>query len=340
MALLDELKLICDRLAPLGWQDLLGKVTHDALDIKQTSAAKLKAALLKPITDIDRRHPGFEDFDPAGRQAITLGKPSQSLLYHALASPCVTRDGHSAVLRGFPTLAELEVVENAVFGLEPPRLASLVQASGGKLMVAVFAHEYRQASDAVERAHADIAFSRTGMARIGTARPKYLPDVRGFWPEDENNPNNFRVIPVRFSAWLAAPVRGDKARVMHLDKKRQDDDARRFLIPVHKLFDGPECLEGLDLTLDATARFYNLKLFKVQKRLTPRAKVPEEYPYVITAGLADVVERGDFGRLAVVPTVQQALVVPAVAHGKFVTFAMPKGKADNFATFSEDAEEI
>ena len=82
MTLINELKAVCDRLAPLGWRDLLKKVTHDSLDIEQATEAKLKAALLKPISDIDRTRPGFEDFDGAGRQGITPGKPSQSLLYH------------------------------------------------------------------------------------------------------------------------------------------------------------------------------------------------------------------------------------------------------------------
>src|SRR5205823_1009625 len=155
------------------------------------------------------------------------------------------------------------------FGLQPPSLASLVSAAGGPLAVAVFATEYRPAADTADNACADLAFSRTGISRIGTARPKYIPDVRGFWPEDENNPNGFRVIPARFSAWLAAPVAGDRARVMRLARADSDEMSGRFWVPVHKLFDGPECLAGLDLSLAATARFFNMKLYKVHKFLAP-----------------------------------------------------------------------
>ncbi len=179
MALIDELKVICDRLAPLGWRDLLKKVTHNSLDIKQTSAAKLKAALTKPIANVDRTLPGFEDFDGNGRQGITPGKPSQSLLYHALASPCVTRDAASAPLVELcDTEQSWRRVENAVFGLEPPTLA----ASGAGRREASSPSSYLRSNtdpavDVPDRAHADLAFSRTGIARVGTARPKYLPDV-------------------------------------------------------------------------------------------------------------------------------------------------------------------
>ena len=184
MTLINELKAVCDRLAPLGWRDLLKKVTHNSLDIEQATEAKLKAALLKtPISDIDRTRPGFEDFDGAGRQGITQGKPySKSALSRARQPLRYARRGR-APLKGFPTPRELETVENAVFGLQPPTLASLVQAAGGKLSVVVFALEYRPAVDVPDRAHADLVFSRTGISRVGTARPKYLPDVRGFWPK-------------------------------------------------------------------------------------------------------------------------------------------------------------
>ena len=60
--------------------------------------------------------------------------------------------------------------------------------------------------------------------------------------------------------------------------KLADDAPRKFWVPVHKLFDGPECLDGLDLVLDPTARFFNIKLFKARKYLTPKAAVPESIP--------------------------------------------------------------
>ncbi len=45
MPLIDQVKTICDRLAPLGWRDLLPAVTSNSIDIVQPTSAKLKNAL-------------------------------------------------------------------------------------------------------------------------------------------------------------------------------------------------------------------------------------------------------------------------------------------------------
>lgn len=205
MALIDEVKAACDRLAPLGWRDLLLAATGGALDVAQATPAALKGVLGRPLAAIDRRLPGFDDFHPDGTRGIVPGRPAESLLYHAFASPRVARGKGGALLGGFPTLTEIEAVENLVFGIDPPTLASVVAASGAeRLAVAVYATEYRPATDCADGVSADLTFSRTGIARVGTARPKYRPDMRGCWPEDEDNPHAFRVVPVRFTAWLAA----------------------------------------------------------------------------------------------------------------------------------------
>src|SRR5215470_6806475 len=137
MAPIDDVKRICDRLAPLGWRSLLRAVTANGLDIKQPTAAKLEQELVKELGTIDRLQPGFEDFSADGRRAITAAQPAQSLLYHALASPLVTRDEHGQILHGFATPIELDVLENFIFGLAPVSLAKLVGDSGGRNRVAV-----------------------------------------------------------------------------------------------------------------------------------------------------------------------------------------------------------
>ena len=102
---------------------------------------------------------------------------------------------------------------------------------------------------------------------------------------------------------------------------------------MHKLFDGKECIDGLDLSLEASARFFNLKLARVfkslqqksGKRKTPKRKSPEGYPYVIKDGLlAELVERSEFGRIAVVPTVQESLVKPAFKDDTPLIYKVPK----------------
>src|SRR5262249_31986681 len=124
MALIDDVKAVCDRLAPLGWRDLLLAVTANALDIHKASPVALQTALLAPLHSIDRNAAGFSDFAVDGQQAITPGRPAQSLLYHALASSSVT-SGAAGPLRGFPTRREVEAVENFVFGVQPPTLEEL-----------------------------------------------------------------------------------------------------------------------------------------------------------------------------------------------------------------------
>jgi hypothetical protein len=333
MALIDDVKIICDRLAPLGWRGLLKAVSNNALDIQQNTAAALKTALTAPIPNINRTFPGFEDFDKAPACAITAAKPSQSLLYHALASPGVLRDETGKLLGGFPTMPEIETVENFIFGVRPPTLASIKQSVGNvKLAVAVFATEYRPCPDTPDGVHADLTFSRTGIARVGTARAKYLPDVRGYWSEDEDNPHGFRVIPVRFTAWLAAAMPGSQARVMRLSAPDAKEKQRTFWVPVHKLFDGPECIQGLNLALKGSARFLNLKLQKVMKSLN---KTKNGFPYVIEDGLlGELAEKTEHGRFAVVPVVQTALVKPAIVDGKPLTYRKPKATAQGsvFAT--------
>jgi hypothetical protein len=335
MALIDEVKAICDRLAPLGWGGLLKAVSGGALDIAQKTPQALQKAMTAQLSRIDRTVLGFEDFDKDGDKGISAGQPSQSLLYHALASPGVVRDAKSALLKGFPTLAEIETVENFVFGIQPPTINSLVKKfDGAKLSIVVYATEYRPCPDTADGAHADLTFSRTGIGRIGTSRPKWYADVRGYWPEDEDNPHGFRVIPVRFTAWLAAPTKGKFARVMRVEAADADDDKNKtFWIPVHKLFDGPECLAGQNLTLTCSAKFFNLKLQRVLKSV--KQKAPNEYPYVIEDGLAELKEQTEFGRIAVVPVVQQALVRPAIINGEPRTYRVPRQrKGEGFATYT------
>jgi hypothetical protein len=108
-ALIESVASACRRLAPLGWRQLLLEATNGELDI---GAANLRNDLVKPLARIDRGYPGFGDFSLAGTRAIEAGKPDQSLLYHAFASPAVVADRRGDELRAFPTLAEIDAVEN------------------------------------------------------------------------------------------------------------------------------------------------------------------------------------------------------------------------------------
>ena len=119
MTLIDQVKKICDRLAPHGWRDLLLK---HGLDI---TAQDLRKELLREIPGINREIRGFEDFAFEGRRGIEPRNPARSLLFHAFASPNVVKAAGGKDLTTFPTLAEIETIENLVFGIKPPSIEDL-----------------------------------------------------------------------------------------------------------------------------------------------------------------------------------------------------------------------
>ena len=337
MALIDDVKRICDRLAPLGWRTLLQGVTAQALDIRQATAARLAQELVKDLGAIDRSLPGFEDFAPNGRRGITAGSPALSLLYHALASPLVTRDERGRMLHGFALPAELDVLENFIFSLAPVSLPKLINESGGPSRVAavVFCSEYRPATDTVDGRHADLTFSRTGLARVGTSRPRYDPVRRGFWPEDEDDAHGMRVVPARFSVWLAVKKKGRDTRVAPILDNGQaqaaDEANRDFWVPVHKVFAGRECVRGMTVTLGLTAQLFNLKIQRIHRALktTP---LPAGYPYVIRdQAIADWSTDPDLGPGWLVPVVRKSLVEPAIIDGRPLTYRVTPSRVDEFA---------
>ena len=332
MALIHDVKAICDRLAPLGWRELLRATTGNALDIDKPTASALQQELTKAIAIINRSVPGFEDFASSGNSGVAAGQPSQSLLYHALASPLVTRDHQGIMLKGFPTPLEIDLLENFIFSLANVTLAQIVQQQGGpnKVAMVIFTSEYRPAKDSVDGRHADLTFSRTGIARVGTSRARYNAATRGFWPEDEDNPHNFRAVPARYSAWIAAKKKGKDVRVSPiLDNSTGqmiDEPSRDFWVPVHKLFTGNECLRGLDLTPRLVAKLFNLKIQRIHKRLKTNP-LPNRYPYVLKdKEIADWSTVPEFGPGWLEPTVHGALVETAMVDGKRITFKVPKGK--------------
>ncbi|MBV9774605.1 MAG: hypothetical protein JO040_11680 [Gemmatimonadetes bacterium] len=259
-ALIDSVAEACRRLAPLGWRQLLMEVTAGGLDI---AARDLAEQLARPLR-IDRGHPGFGDFNVAGTRAIEAGSPDRSLLYHAFASPGVVANRAGAALRGYPTLAEIDAVENYVYGVRPPTIESLRARAGGKpLGIVVFALQYRNTPNSVHGRHAELCFSRTGIARIGTIDPLYDPRTRSFASVDPARPFDFRVVPQRFAAYVAMKTNGDAASFGPQDALPGDDQLG-FWVPLHKLFDGAECIAGTEIALevrrdlrnDALARFH------------------------------------------------------------------------------------
>ena len=129
-----------------------------------------------------------------GKRGIEPGNPARSLLFHALASPNVISGVDDEELDAFPTLAEIETIENYVYGIQPPSIEELKIRSkdvaswisghnlqqGPPMAIVVFASEYRPAPETVHKKHADMCFSRAGVARVGTDEPFYDDRRRGF----------------------------------------------------------------------------------------------------------------------------------------------------------------
>ena len=283
--LLDAVAAACHRLAPAGWRDLLLRVSGNALDL---NAGDLGAALAQPLARIDRTVPGFEDFALEGSRGIEPGSPARSLLFHALASPNVFQNGAGQTLAAFPTPAEIEAVENYVYGARPPSLDELrARAGDHPLAVVVFALEYRPGPETVAGKHADVCFARTGMARIGTAPAIYDAQRRTFLPAVESDPFAFPVQPARYAPFLAVRRPGDPAAFGPLRATPQDS-ARLFWVPLHKLFSGTECLRGLDLTVELSTGHRNDNLRRFHEVLanagyTTGWQAPDidQYPFVI-----------------------------------------------------------
>src|SRR5438094_565690 len=108
MSLIDDVADLCTRLAPRGWGRLLAA---QGLDIQAKDLAK---ELARHLPGIRRGLKGFEDFSTDGSRAIEPGRPQESLLYHALASPSVHTDDEGNELRAYPTLRDLQIVENYI----------------------------------------------------------------------------------------------------------------------------------------------------------------------------------------------------------------------------------
>ena len=119
MVLKDEVKKVCNRLAPHGWHDLL---LEHGLDI---TADNLEDELLKELTTIKRNIDGFSDFAEEGKRGIEPGNPARSLLFHALASPNVINGVDGEELDAFPTLVDIETIENYVYGVQAPTIQQL-----------------------------------------------------------------------------------------------------------------------------------------------------------------------------------------------------------------------
>ena len=331
----DELNRVataCHRLRPLGWGALMAE---HGLNL---GAANLRAELLRALR-IKRHLPGFEDFSPAGTRAIEPGVPSSSLLLHAFASPNVIGT-NTIQLMDYPTLAEIDAVENLVFGIQPPSWSDLKNSQGNtEIAIAVFAAEYRPASKTPHGRHADLCFSRTGVARVGTDEYLYDGAARCFTPVVSGKLERLRVLPSRFSVCFAVKVSGTSPKCSILDPLagQMGDSRRQFWIPIHKIFSGASCLAGETLEVTLDCEHVNSKLRNVHELLKslnidtgwdePQISQP---PFKFTSGIARLHKDPQLGSGVVVPIPHHPLIARALLHEKLISFPVSQNLTDDF----------
>ncbi len=206
---------------------------------------------------VDRRQPGFDDFAADARRAIEPGDPARSLIYHALASPRV----HPPDKDWYPSLADLDLIENYIYSLKQ---LTPKEISDRDLVPAVFAYEYRVQGKSTHGRHADMVFSRTGVARVGS-QPALWDAPNRCFSNRNGAPAEFAVTPARYGAFLARRVRGDQYNLTFMGMRDDDDEDRQYLLPVHKLFDGTECVAGTDVAVEFSEMHVNEKLRRLVK---------------------------------------------------------------------------
>jgi hypothetical protein len=298
------------------WTELMERV---GIKIQSNSSDAFARSLSEPF-QVNRRIAGFEDFAADVARGIEPAQPVRSALYHAYASPNVL-ECEGGKLKAFPTEKEIQAVENYVYGVRPPSMSELHGTGRHELAIGVFAYEYRPAAQTVHRQHADLCFSRTGIARVGTEKAEYLEHARGYLPnvslhEAEFNArlkpdddNVIRVSPCRYAAFVAARLRGDQKGFgpLRFRKEKTSDrsasdagktDADRFFwVPLHKLFNGPECLQGLDLSIEFEHLHVNEKLRRLHMIMRAKGfdtgdfsqKQLDNPPFRFTDDIADLV---------------------------------------------------
>lgn len=281
-----------------------------------------------------KKEKGFEDF--AGDKLIEPGYPALSLLYHALASPRVVPPGFT--MGQFPSLDYLDTLENVIYGLqyfEKEELASLV--------LAVFAYEYRPAFKTPGYKHADLVFSRTGVARIGTEEMNYDAVARCFsnQPGDESKIKDIATTPARYGTFLAKIVRGEKEITLLNGAKDRKDDNRSFLLPVRKVFQD-------DLLIDINDFGYreyhlNEKLHTLARQTSggSRGKIEDldsfdisQPPFRIDSNnTTDLVYRQKVGSSVLIASAKGDLIRPALQNGKRVCLNVRRKNDAYFSAF-------
>jgi len=347
MTQLEKFKRTIATLKTGGWGPLFD---HLGIDL---DSEYLKSDLLRVVEDVDsiRLLPGFEELCSNANKLIEPGKPAESILFHALASPAVNTDPNGKRFTVFPSPTDLDVAENIVFGLQPPSVPDLkARFAGLQLAVGVFARDYRQKSGTVHGNHADMIFSRTGISRVGTLDAHWDGESRSYQPLlASDDKHAFRVMPCRYGVYVAVKLKGNQSnfgpfkadRTFEASKKfgnrppqstRHDVD-HDFWVPVHKLFSGADCLKSSVIGSSLIEEHFNEKLRRIHLENMGRPRsfqsgfnVPEinSAPFVKHEGIAEFLDHEVHGSGTLSAIAKPRLVEPAVnLEGEPLTVNVP-----------------
>ncbi|MGB8193797.1 MAG: hypothetical protein WCF67_17830 [Chitinophagaceae bacterium] len=223
-----------------GWIDYLNKQTGLNLNTTDPTDPELFRKFTMPLTG-----DGLNDF--AGIRAIEPGLPSMSLLYHALASP----RAKPAEINSYPDYEQLDKLENYIYSLQKWNEQELNQEN---IFLAVLSYEYRPAYKTPrfffltpdKAKHADLVFSRTGIARIGNKSMNYDAANRSYTnlPAGIGMEKHIAVTPARYGLFLVELVTiknedDDKIVIMNPQANAEttrEKRSRHFIRPIRKIF--------------------------------------------------------------------------------------------------------
>jgi len=277
---------------------------------------------------------GFDDF--AGHRLIEPGYPAGSLLYHALASPRVKPQGFGP--QQYPRIAQLDILEDIIYGLR-----AMDAEDWSKIVLAVFAYEYRPAYKTPHHNHADMVFSRTGIARIGEYKMNYDPFNRCFLnkPLDAAKTKNIAVAPARYGLFLARTITGETGISLMGKAIDGNDPSRFFLQPIRKIFTGDTLISLNGIVFKDY--HVNEKLYSLVKKSPDSFDNPidksgklkfdiEKPPFKVESNhSANLVESTVIGSSILITSVAAPLVRPAIQNHERIFLNVTK---DDDAYFS------
>ncbi|HEX2682740.1 MAG TPA: hypothetical protein VHL77_02335, partial [Ferruginibacter sp.] len=313
-----------------GWGAYLNQALGVNLDL---DGEELKKELIK---EIDRNKLaalrqnealGFDDF--SGERLILPGFPAYSLLFHTMASPRVRPDA----VKEYPSLTQVDLMENYIYALSNwEQLRSMYRSyANDDLVFAVFAYEYRPAFKTPHHAHADMVYSRTGIARIGNEPLHYdrVNRCHTAKPEDENKIKHVAVMPARYGLFLARKVKHNNLSMVraeiHKGNDSKDDryDANKFFLqPIRKVFNDDELTGNMQIRFSEMHKSEKLEKLSLTKGITMKSLKPK--PRFSKDLVVQDENKRHAGSSFLVISQPNDLIRPARENGQILFFKVPK----------------